>query len=421
MTSLPPIRTVLAAGKKNAPAETLAVKLHARLTEIGTLELWCSEADGPRTWKLQFDVRSATQTDRAGHAGIGEQAGFVDESLAADVPGADRCRPSLPDWRGQLLQKVSSSAWSRRPTCAAPPGRRRCCGPCGRCSWRPRPARRRSAEHEARWLYLMGYRLRPGYGMAVDDWRVAQTWRLLQGKLLHGTPTCRVEWFILWRRIAGGLSAGQQRALAEPLLANLPSLFSVKGSRKGTGSRRSRAVRSAAAARVACEWLPTETKEHLGDTLIARIPREKTQAVQEAQLWTLARLGARVPMYGPLNAAVPVEKVESWIAPLLAIRETSDWTSICADATGPPHRRPLPGRWPHACAMRFSIGSLPSRIAVALDRASPRRGSVTGGGRRPDVRREFASGIANCAKSLSAHLAASLATRSVFLCSLLLT
>ncbi len=57
------------------------VRLHARLTEIGTIELWCSEADGPRTWKLQFDVRSATQTDLTGHAGAGEQAGFVDESL----------------------------------------------------------------------------------------------------------------------------------------------------------------------------------------------------------------------------------------------------------------------------------------------------------------------------------------------------
>jgi hypothetical protein len=156
--------------------------------------------------------------------------------------------------------------------------------------------------------------------MAVDDWRVAQTWRLLQGKLLHGTPTCRVEWFILWRRIAGGLSAGQQRALAEPLLANLPSLLSVKAGRKGAGSG---AHELCEVLRLlgSCEWLPTQTKVQLGDTLIARIPREKTQAVQEAQLWTLARLGARVPMYGPLNAAVPAEKVETWIAPLLTMRD----------------------------------------------------------------------------------------------------
>ena len=46
MTSLPPIRTVLQSGKKTAAAETIAVNLHARLTEIGTLDLWCGEIDG---------------------------------------------------------------------------------------------------------------------------------------------------------------------------------------------------------------------------------------------------------------------------------------------------------------------------------------------------------------------------------------
>lgn len=317
MTSLPPIRTVLTAGKKGAAAETLAVKLHARLTEIGTIELWCSEAAGPRTWKLQFDVRSATQTDRTGHVGAGEQAGFVDESLAAACRdliigtfSADGA--STPEG---LVKRLEHATDMRRA--AWPPSLLRAMWD---ALFEAEAGRRRGAEHEARWLYLMGYSLRPGYGMAVDDWRVAQTWRLLQGKLLHGTPTCRVEWFILWRRIAGGLSAGQQRALAEPLLANLPSLFSTKGSRKGAGSG---AHELCEVLRLlgSCEWLPTETKVQLGDTLAARIPREKTQAVQEAELWTLARLGARVPMYGPLNAAVPADKVESWASPLLAMRE----------------------------------------------------------------------------------------------------
>ena len=44
--------------------EACLTELHGRLTEVGTIELWCSEVHGPRTWKLQFDVRSATQTDR---------------------------------------------------------------------------------------------------------------------------------------------------------------------------------------------------------------------------------------------------------------------------------------------------------------------------------------------------------------------
>ena len=86
------------------------------------------------------------------------------------------------------------------------------------------PGRRRSQVHEARWLNLLGFALRPGYGLAVDDWRVAETWRLLQGKLVHPTAACRNEWWILWRRIAGGLAAGQQQALADPLLAPVRAL-----------------------------------------------------------------------------------------------------------------------------------------------------------------------------------------------------
>src|SRR6185436_19503029 len=63
--------------------------------------------------------------------------------------------------------------------------------------------RQLSPAHEARWLNLAGFALRPGYGMALDDWRVAQTWRLVQGKMVFAGPTCRAEWWILWRRIAG--------------------------------------------------------------------------------------------------------------------------------------------------------------------------------------------------------------------------
>ena len=66
------------------------------------------------------------------------------------------------------------------------------------------PGRRKSPPHEARWLNLLGYCLRPGYGLAVDDWRVAETWKTVQGKLAHSAATSRTESLILWRRIAGG-------------------------------------------------------------------------------------------------------------------------------------------------------------------------------------------------------------------------
>ena len=45
----------------------------------GSFSLRILRIDGPRSWRMQFDVRSATQTDMAAHAGSGELQGFIDE------------------------------------------------------------------------------------------------------------------------------------------------------------------------------------------------------------------------------------------------------------------------------------------------------------------------------------------------------
>jgi hypothetical protein len=35
------------------------VQLHSKVTEIGTLELWCVQGD--RRWKLEYNVREAQE------------------------------------------------------------------------------------------------------------------------------------------------------------------------------------------------------------------------------------------------------------------------------------------------------------------------------------------------------------------------
>ena len=57
---------------------------------------------------------------------------------------------------------------------------------------------------------------------------------------MDGVPTgettagVRTESWILWRRIAGGLSSGQQRAIADPLLAAVRSLHRRTTAGKGS-------------------------------------------------------------------------------------------------------------------------------------------------------------------------------------------
>lgn len=46
--------TLESAGKEG---KTVPVHLHAKVTEVGTLELWCHSRDGKQRWKLEYNVR----------------------------------------------------------------------------------------------------------------------------------------------------------------------------------------------------------------------------------------------------------------------------------------------------------------------------------------------------------------------------
>jgi molecular chaperone DnaK (HSP70) len=328
MTPLPPIRTVLQSGKKTAAAETIAVHLHARLTEIGTLDLWCGEIDGSRTWKLQFDVRAATRTDLAGHEAAGELAGIVDQAMLdacrrlieeAFAPEAGREREA-PE---RLMKRLAEATEMQRSEW--PPSLLR-------HLWEAltevEAGRKLSPAHEARWLSLLGFSLRPGYGMAVDDWRVAQTRRLLTG-LTHNNPTCRAEWWILWRRVAGGLPAGQQRALVQPLVAD------VRASHRAVAKGRAPDFKAGSheAAELwrllgSAELLSVADKVELGGMVADLAPREKIAAVKNAAVWALGRIGARVPLNGPLNTVVPADAAEKWAGRLMTMRQAAETSPL---------------------------------------------------------------------------------------------
>jgi len=46
--------TLDAPGKQG---RTVPVRLHVKVTAVGTLELWCVSRDGKGKWKLEFNVR----------------------------------------------------------------------------------------------------------------------------------------------------------------------------------------------------------------------------------------------------------------------------------------------------------------------------------------------------------------------------
>ncbi len=210
MSPLPPICTALVRGRRREETQ-LHVFVESELSEIGTVGMYCVDADHGKRWKLEFDIRSTLETDRGAHEGIGEAAGIVDSDTVAACADAialtfgdhAEIKPNQIVKKLQTLTESSRNGW--------PPSLLR-------ELWQflmdDQVGRRKSPLHEARWMNLAGFCLRPGYGVAVDDWRVQQTWRLLHGKLIFAASQSRTESLILWRRIAGGLTAGQQQQLA---------------------------------------------------------------------------------------------------------------------------------------------------------------------------------------------------------------
>jgi hypothetical protein len=55
ISELAPLQTTLAAD--GFEGQIVPVHLHSKVTEVGTLELWCISRDGKQRWKLELDVR----------------------------------------------------------------------------------------------------------------------------------------------------------------------------------------------------------------------------------------------------------------------------------------------------------------------------------------------------------------------------
>lgn len=316
--ALPPISTVLRSGKK-MEADTVKVMLHTRLTEIGTLDLWCTEVSGNRSWKLQFDVRSATRTDLSAHKGIAEQEGFVDTGVLSD------CRRSIMDTFCHVNGKTADPQNLMRDL-ELKTGT-------DRNSWPPSLLRSlweillevengRSLDplHEVRWLNFMGFSLRPGYGYAVDDWRVKQTWYIYQKGVVHQrNQACRAEWWIFWRRIAGGLTPGQQRALSQNLISNLRMQYTGDSKKKTIPESKPGVHELAEIWRLVAslEHLQVTIKEEAGN-LALKIVANRSDSLVDAGIWAIGRLGARVPMYGPLNELVSSQTAAGWALQLIS-------------------------------------------------------------------------------------------------------
>src|SRR3984957_1342733 len=310
-----PLHAVLRFGK--AGERLVPIKLGAKLTEVGTLEIWADSKETDHRWRLQFELRKA----KAAQAVSRPAAVISDEALSnalALIPatfGGDSIAPEeLPAKLEQALG-LGKNSW---PLSAI--------RKLGDALIELAEGRKRSAAHEARWLNLCGFCLRPGFGFPGDDYWIEQARRVYASGLQFSNQVQNeIEWWIFWGRVAGGLNKNQQTDVFQRLS---PTLLPRAAKRPRVNPSLLREMWRAAAS---LEFLPIQTKTQLGDELAARIA--KGDFVDTA-LWCVARLGARKLFYGPINQVLPASTVSRWLEPLLKIQKAEDAVGALARRTG---------------------------------------------------------------------------------------
>lgn len=323
-----PLNAVIRFGKR-VEERTIPVKLGARLTEIGTLEIWCESKISEHRWRLQFQLRKKAEPDapRRPAAVISEEALERARALAAQTfaPGVER-RGEPAELPGKLEQALAL----------------------GKNSWplatirqladvllEHVDGRRLTAAYEVRWLNLTGFCLRPGFGYPGDEFRIEQARRVYASGLAFPSHVeNEVQWWVFCGRVAGGLNRNQQVDIFQRLSG---TLLPRGGKRVRINSSLLREMWRAAAS---LELLPTQTRTELGDTLARRV---RARDFGPSELWCLMRIGARQLFYGPANQVIPPSTASRWVEALLPVPSAGDALATIARRTGDPARDLPPG------------------------------------------------------------------------------
>jgi hypothetical protein len=134
-----------------------------------------------------------------------------------------------------------------------------------------------------------------------------------------------IDWWIFWGRIAGGSNKNQQVDIFQRLS---PALLPRPGKRPRLNNSLLREMWRTGAS---LELLPLQTKNQLGDTLLALM---KKGELVETGLWCLGRLGARKLFYGPINQVLQPTVATRWVEALAKIPNSQDAMVAIARRTG---------------------------------------------------------------------------------------
>lgn len=331
MNALPPIHTVLKSSHQQKGS--VPVHLRASLTEIGTLELWCVSNSSAEQWRLEFELRGTAAPDSLTVTeSMPPKFGEARDALERVYGGKPVIAKSPVDAKTQLAKEIKG-LWTALEKTLGP-----------RADWRVpvlrelwsvlfsgAARRKRSVDHERVFFQLLGYGLRPGFGYPLDEWRGEQTARLFaEGVQAAKEKPVWTEFWVLWRRVAGGLSPARQEEIwqwLKPHLAhrvppNVPRHIAKPKGVQPEGTEEM--VRLAAS----LEHVSPSEKELLGDWICARL--QGGGSAEGPWAWSLGRLGARAPIYGSAHRVVNPGTAARWAQNILESKSTPTEATLFA-------------------------------------------------------------------------------------------
>lgn len=282
------------------------VLLACQLTEVGTLKMECvSTQDESKRWLMEFEVRNSNQSQAEQETKPNpklEQAKTLVTQIysgnknSADSKAVKTLSKDLEKLLGKRNEWDFSVLRSLFDTFAL--GRKR---------------RRRSEQHEKNWLRLAGFALRPGFGDATDGWRIEQIWGLYQQGIQFQNHQGWSDWWVFWRRIAGGLNQEQQ----ETLLADIAKYLHPGAARNPKSQKEAQDKGYEAMVRLAAslEHLEVEDKVLLATWFLNKAINQSQ--FEQAHWWAVGRLLSRTPLYGSAHNVVTREQAEQWLPKLL--------------------------------------------------------------------------------------------------------
>ena len=227
--ALPPLATII---KVVDPAfhvttNTLPVTLTASANELGLLQVACVSADDRirQSWPLEFDLRRQEPDSQSAFQSGPASPTSVQAEPNVSAAALEAARARIRSWftrspkqrealtAARLLRNLEQilgmpkSEWNAALVRALWPALERCMD-----------LRKQSVDHEEAWLILAGFLLRPGFGAAADNFRIDSLWRLREQGLKFPSKRIKAQEYILWRRVAGGLSEQRHQQILTPEL-----------------------------------------------------------------------------------------------------------------------------------------------------------------------------------------------------------